>query len=68
MLSVGEKTATLDKVCNKLSSQYTTQVNYSLSNLTKWIEPIAIMISGVFVVWFAFAIFGAVMKVSETVA
>lgn len=68
MLSVWEKTASLDTVTKKLTDQYTREVNYSLWNLTKWIEPIAILIAGVFVLWFAFAIFGAILKVTQTVS
>lgn len=68
MLSVWEKTASLDNVTEKLTKQYTREVDYSLANLTKWIEPIAILISGVFVLWFAFAIFGAILKVTQTVS
>lgn len=68
MLSVWEKTASLDKVTKKLTDQYTREVNYSLWNLTKWIEPIAILIAGVFVLWFAFAIFWAILKVTQTVS
>ena len=45
MLSVGEKTASLDTVTVKLTEQYTREVNYSLASLTKWIEPIAILIA-----------------------
>lgn len=67
MLSVGEKTASLDSVSQKLTDQYTREVDYSLANLTKWIEPLAILVSGVFVLWFAFAIFGAILKVTQTV-
>jgi type IV pilus assembly protein PilC len=57
LLSVGEKTASIETVCKKISEQYTREVNYSLSNLIKWIEPLAILIAGIFVLWFAFAIF-----------
>lgn len=67
MLSVWEKTASLDTVTKKLTAQYTREVDYSLGNLTKWIEPIAILVAGVFVLWFAFAIFGAILKVTQTV-
>jgi len=35
--------------------------------MTKWIEPIALLLAGSFVLWFAFAIFGAILKVTETV-
>lgn len=68
MLAVWEKTATLEKVCEKVNAQYTREVDYSLANLTKWIEPIAILIAGGFVLWFAFAIFGAILKVTQTVS
>lgn len=68
MLSVWEKTASLDSVTEKLTKQYTREVDYSLANLTKWIEPIAILISWVFVLWFAFAIFWAILKVTQTVS
>jgi len=68
MLSVWEKTASLDTVTKKLTDQYTREVNYSLANLTKWIEPLAILISWVFVLWFAFAIFGAILRVTQTVS
>jgi type IV pilus assembly protein PilC len=38
-----------------------------LSNLIKWIEPLAILIAGIFVLWFAFAIFWAILKLTDTV-
>lgn len=67
MLSVGEKTATLEEVSKKLAYQYEKEVDYSLANLTKWIEPMAILIAGTFVVWFAMAIFGAIMQVTQAI-
>jgi len=54
-------------VSQKIHDQYTREVNYSLANLTKWIEPLAILIAAIFVVWFAFAIFGAILKITQTV-
>lgn len=45
MLSVGERTASIETVTKKMSDQYTREVDYSLGNLTKWIEPIAILIA-----------------------
>lgn len=67
MLSVWEKTARLEGISKKINAQYTREVDYSLANLTKWIEPIAILFAWVFVLWFAFAIFGAILKVTQTV-
>ncbi|MDD2907954.1 MAG: type II secretion system F family protein [Candidatus Gracilibacteria bacterium] len=67
MLSVGERTANIESICLKMNKQYDKEVDYSLARLTKWIEPIAILFAGVFVLWFAFAIFGAILKVTQTV-
>lgn len=67
MLSVWEKTASLEKISRKLNDQYEKEVEYSLANLTKWIEPLAILLAGLFVTWFAFAIFGAILQVTNTV-
>ncbi len=67
MLSVWERTASIEKIGAKMASQYEREVDYSLSNVTKWIEPIALLIAGVFVLWFAFAILGAILKVTAVV-
>ena len=68
LLSVWEKTASLDTICKKIATQYTREVDYSLERMTKWIEPLAILVAGIFVLWFAFAIFGAILKITQTVA
>jgi type IV pilus assembly protein PilC len=68
MLSVGEKTASLEKISEKLNDQYEKEVEYALASLTKWIEPLAILVAAIFVSWFAFAIFGAILKVTQTIA
>lgn len=67
MLSVWEKTASISAISKKLHDQYTKEVDISLDNLTKWIEPMAILLAGWFVLWFAFAIFGAILKVTQTI-
>jgi type IV pilus assembly protein PilC len=67
MLSVWERTASLEKINKKISIWYEKEVDYSLGNLSKWIEPVAILIAWVFVLWFAFAIFWAILKVTQVV-
>jgi len=67
MLSVWEKTASIDKIATKINIQYTREVDNSLGNLTKWIEPLAILAAWIFVLWFAIAIFGAILQVTDTV-
>lgn len=68
MLSVWEKTANIEQISRKLNTQYEKEVDYSLANLTKWIEPIAILIAWIFVLWFVFGIFSAILKVTDTIA
>ncbi len=68
LMAAWEKTSTINKVCSKMSAQYTREVDNSVTTMIKFVEPLAILISGVFVVWFAFAIFSAVLKITETVS
>jgi len=68
MLSAWEKTASLEEISKKISTQYIKEVNYSLAILTKWIEPMAILIAWVFVLWFAFAIFWAILEITQSVS
>lgn len=67
MLSVWERTANLETISKKLNKQYTKEVDYSLENLTKWIEPLAILVAAIFVTWFAYAILWAILKITQTV-
>lgn len=67
MLSVWEKTASIPSITKKLNDQYTKEVDYSLDKLTKWIEPIAILFASVFVLWFAYAIMWAILKITQSV-
>lgn len=66
MIESGERTSTLDTVASKLSTQYRREVDTSLAIMVKFIEPIALLVAGVFVLWFAIAIFSAIMQVVTT--
>lgn len=68
MISAWERTSTINKVCDKIAIQYSREVDSSLNILMKWIEPSALFIAGIFVLWFALAIFSAVLKITETVS
>jgi len=67
MLSVWERTSNMKEINDKILDQYTREVDYSLENLTKWIEPIAIVFAAWFVMWFAFAVFLAILQVTQSV-
>ncbi len=67
LVGAWEKTSTINKVCVKIADQYNREVDASVAMLVKFVEPMAILFAGWFVLWFAFAIFAAVMKITETV-
>lgn len=45
LLAAGEKTSTINKVCGKISIQYTREVDNSVATMVKFVEPVAILIS-----------------------
>ena len=66
MVESAEKTSTVNLVANKLSTQYRREVDTSLAIMVKFIEPIALIFAAIFVLWFAIAIFSAIMQVVST--
>ncbi len=67
MLAVWEKTASIEEVSKKLTEQYEKEVEYSLENMVKWIEPLALVLAWIFVLWFVFAIFWAIIQITQSV-
>lgn len=68
MIDSGERTSTINIVGKRLSQQYEQEVSYSLANMLKWVEPGAILIAGLFVVWFAFSIYAAILQITQGVS
>ena len=67
IIAAGERTSTVNKVSLRLAEQYVRQVDSDIATLVRFVEPAAIVFAGGFVLWFAFAIFSAVIKVTELV-
>ena len=67
MLGAGEQTSTVNKICLKLAEQYKREVERSLDIMIKFVEPLAILFAGCFVLWFAFGIFSAVLQLTQTI-
>jgi type IV pilus assembly protein PilC len=65
IVEIGEQSATLSSMSEKISKQYLGEVEYSLKNLTSVIGPIVIVIVGAFVAIFALAILSPVFQLSE---
>jgi type II secretory pathway component PulF len=65
MIESAEKTSTVHQICKKISEQYRREVDASLAIMVKLIEPIALLMAWVFVMWFAIAIFSSIMQVVD---
>lgn len=63
MIESGERTSTIHEITKKISEQYRREVDAALAVMVKFIEPIALLLAWVFVLWFAVAIFSAIMQV-----
>lgn len=63
MIESAEQTSTVHSVTEKIAEQYRREVDASLSVMVKFVEPIALLMAWVFVLWFAIAIFSAIMEV-----
>ncbi len=63
MIESAERTSTLAGVTQKIATQYKREVDTALATMVKFIEPIALLLAWVFVLWFAIAIFSAIMQI-----
>lgn len=63
MMESAEKTSTIGNVVEKIAIQYKREVDLALSTMVKFIEPVALLLAWVFVLWFAVAIFSAIMQI-----
>lgn len=65
MIEIGEQTAQLEDVCKRLSTFYDEQVDDSVKNLTKVIEPIIMIFVGVAVGGLVAAIMLPIMSLAD---
>ncbi len=63
MFESAERTSTVALTSRKIGEQYRKEVDSSLAIMVKYIEPIALLSAWIFVLWFAIAIFSAIMQV-----
>ena len=68
MLRVGEGTASLGKVAEKVSVQYQMEIDHSLKALTSVFEPAMILLVGVFVAVLALAIMSPIFNLGSTIS
>lgn len=67
VLEVGERSANLEKSAQKLALHYDHEIEHSLKEVTSILEPVAIVLVGLAVLFFALAILGPVFSLSELV-
>ncbi len=63
MIESAERTSTIGTISAKIATQYKREVDFALGNMVKYIEPVALLLAWVFVLWFAIAIFWAIMQI-----
>lgn len=66
MISIGEQTGALDTQLVKLAAIYMTRVQAAVELLTKAIEPMLMLITGVFFAFFVVAMLGPIYTLVET--
>lgn len=66
LIESAEKTSTVHQVSQKISDQYRRELDASLAMMVKFIEPVALLSAGLFVMWFALAIFSVVMQITKS--
>jgi type IV pilus assembly protein PilC len=67
MLSVGEQTAAIGRISEKIAEHYDQEIDNSLKRLTSLFEPLMIVLVGVSVALLALAILSPVFKLSSLV-
>ncbi|MFH1790641.1 MAG: type II secretion system F family protein, partial [Candidatus Omnitrophota bacterium] len=67
MISVGEKTGELEKMLNKVSEFYESQVDASVSGLTSIIEPVIIAFLGIVIGGIVICMFLPILQISSIV-
>lgn len=66
LIESAEKTSTVHQTAFKIGEQYRRELDASLAMMVKFIEPVALLGAGLFVVWFALAIFSVVMQITKS--
>lgn len=66
LIESAEKTSTVHQVSEKISLQYRRELDAALAMMVKFIEPVALLAAGIFVLWFALAIFSVIMQITKS--
>lgn len=67
MLAVGEQTASLGNICQKISRHYTQEITHTLKNLTTVLGPLLVVVIGGAVAFFALAVLSPIFSLTQAV-
>lgn len=67
MIAIGEQSASIGKVAEKISDQYQKEIDNTLKKLTSVFEPVMILVVGTFVAILALAIMAPIFNLSSTI-
>jgi type II secretory pathway component PulF len=68
MIAVGEKTASLGDLAQKIGAQYSREIDYSLKNLTTVLGPTLILVIGAAVAFFALSVITPIFSLTQAVS
>lgn len=67
MLAVGEKTGKLDEISNKMGDYFEREADQMASDLTKFIEPVIMVVVGGMVLFIALAVYTPLMSLGDVI-
>ena len=67
MVAVGEQTASLGELAQKIGSHYEREIDYTLKNLTTVLGPLLIVVIGGTVAFFALAVLSPIFSLTQAV-
>lgn len=68
MIAVGEHSASLGDVCQKIGGHFEKEIDYTLKNMTTVLGPLLILFIGASVAFFALAVLSPIFSLSQAVA
>lgn len=68
MISIGEKTASLALISEKVGDHYDREISHSLRRLTSLFEPLMIVLVGISVAFLALAVLSPIFKITQTIS
>ncbi len=66
LLKIGERSATIANLSQKISKQYAKEISHTIKKLTALFEPVMIVVVGIFVAVLALSIMGPIFNLTQS--